>query len=191
MAKFKTVYTGGEIDSIKDELDKALDAVYDVKFFELDDEVAFRTNMGGQKQPYIISSIEDKLKNAILVLSDSVEQLKAIRNMDGLSDFVELRCGMIQKKVGDIQEYYKDKTYAEAQHRFKKHTITTSKGKEFEIELEASTREQQISVRSAIQHKTLKILTTIELIMQEQDAKRLKGGMDTPERMTFKTQARL
>lgn len=190
MSKIKTVFIGAEMDLIKVELDKALDAVYYTNFFELDDEIAYRTNMAGLRQPYIISSIEDKLNSVIVVLEDSTEQLKAIRNVDGLTDFVEMRSAMIQKKVKDLQEFYRNKTYAEIAHRFKEYSFTNSKGKLITIELEASTKEQQTRVRSTIQKKILKILTNIELILAEAEKKRLIGGAEIPERMTFKTESR-
>lgn len=190
MAKIKTAFIGAEMDLIKVELDKALDAVYYTNFFELDDEIAYRTNMAGLRQPYIISSIEDKLNSVIVVLEDSTEQLKAIRNVDGLTDFVEIRSAMIQKKVKDLQEFYRNKTYAEITHRFKEYTFTNSKGKLISIELEASTKEQQTRVRSTIQKKILKVLTNIELILAEAEKKRLINGAEVPERMTFKTESR-
>lgn len=190
MAKIKTVFVGAEMDLIKVELDKALDAVYYTDFFELEDEIAFRTNMTGLRQPYIISSIEDKLNSVIVVLEDSTEQLKAIRNVDGLTEFVDLRCEMIKKKVKDLQKFYENKTYADINHRFKEYSFTNSKGKLITIELEASTKEQQTRVRSTIQKKILKIITNLEIILAEAEKKRLIGGAEIPERMTFKTESR-
>ena len=188
--KLKTIFTSLELDLIKAELDKALDEVYRTNFDQLEDEIAYRTNMSGLMQPYIISSIEDKLNSTILVMEDSTEQLKAIKNREGFNEFLTFNCDIIQKKVNQLQEYYRYKTNSEIEHRFKEYVHTTAKGKTINIKLEACTKEQQIKTRSSIQRKILKIVTNIELIRQENDKKTLMRGAEIPERMEHKTQSR-
>ena len=190
MKKFKSVFTNAELDDIKVEVDKSLIEVNNTEFEYLEDELAFRTIGTGAAMPYIISSKEDKLTSTIIVLEDSVEQLKAIRNIDGLSEYIELRCETIKEKIKELQNYYKVRTHAEVVHRFKEHQMTNKKGVTYTIKIEAATKEQQVRVRSNIQKKILKILIVIDQLLQETEDKRLKGGAEIPERMTIKTQAR-
>jgi hypothetical protein len=190
MQKFKSVFTTAELSDIKEEVNKSIIEVSKTNFEELDDELAYKTLGNGARLPYIISSIEDKLSSTIIVLEDSVEQLKAIRNIDGLSDFIDLRCDEIKTKVKEIQSYYKVRTHAEVSHRFKVLEMTNKKGMTYSLEIEASTKEQQVRVRSTIQKKILKILVGIDLLLQEVEKRNLKGGGDVPERMTITTESR-
>ena len=190
MKKFKTLFTNSELGDIKEEVDKSIIEVSNIDFEELEDELAFKTMGNGASIPYIISSKEDKLSSAIIVLEDSVEQLKAIRNIDGLSDFITDRCDLIRDKVKELQTFYKSRTYAEVTHRFKRHVLTNKKGLSYEISIEAATKEQQVRVRSTIQKKTLKILIVIDQLLQEAEEKKGKGNTEFPERMTIKTQSR-
>jgi hypothetical protein len=190
MIKLKSNYSAGDIDYFKDEIDKSLATVARIDFFLLEDEISYKTNMAGLSQPYIISSIEEKLASTTLVLEDTTDQLKAIKNIEGPSDYINLRCATIQEKVKELQDFYKDKTTAETTHRFKEYAHTTAKGKVVNIRLEASTKEQQVKVRSSIQKKLLKIITTLDIILQAEDKKTLRRGEEIPERMTFKTESR-
>lgn len=190
MQKFKSVFTNAELNDIKEEVDKSLIEVNNTEFELLDDELAFKTLGNGASIPYIISSIEDKLSSTIIVLEDSVEQLKAIRNIDGLSEYIEIRCDTIKEKVKELQSYYKSRTHADVTHRFKKHQVTNKKGVTYDLKIEAATKEQQVRVRSTIQKKILKILIIIDQLLQETESKRLKGGVELPERMLFKTESR-
>lgn len=190
VSKLKTIFKSLDLDLIKSELDRALEEVYRTNFDQLEDEIAYRTNMSGLMQPYIISSIEDKLNSTILVMEDSTEQLKSIKNKEGFTDFLTFNCDIIQRKINQLQEFYRYKTNSEIEHRFKEYVHTTAKGKTVNIKIEACTKEQQVKTRSSIQRKILKIVTNLELILQENDKKNLMRGADIPERMEHKTQSR-
>ena len=190
MAKFKTLFTNANIDYIKEEVDKSLIEIHHTDFETLEDEVAMRTIGMGGKVPYIISSIEDKINTTVTVLDDTIEQLKAIRNEDGYNDFVVTRCDTIKVKLSELQEYYRERTSKEVTHRFKDHTMYNKKGDPFTYTIECATKEQQIKQRSGAQRKILKILTALDYLLQEEEAKRLKGNMEMPERMTYKTKKR-
>lgn len=186
----KTVFTNAEISEVKIEIDKALIEIQATNFEELEDEVALKTLITGMQAPYIISSKEDQINLTISMLDNTVEQLKAIRNIDGLSEFTTSRCQIIKDKVRTLQLFYADKDYAKIDHRFKPYNYYTKKGDVIVMQLEAATKQQQTKTRITAQVKILKMLTIIDTVLQEEEAKRLRGGAEIPERMTYKTKSR-
>jgi hypothetical protein len=179
----KNIYSGANFEEIKLELDKALSELALLPIEKATDEKEERTGINGMKTPFIISSIEDKLKTAMVVINDSTEQLKVIYNEEGMTDFVSRKLYIIKAKLDQIQEYYKSRTYSEIKHRFYIETVTkfTSKGpKDIEIKLPAATKEDQVKTRSNIQKQILRVIPILNQIGSSTEEILIKGDKEIP-----------
>ena len=179
MAK-KNIYSGADLIGIKEELNKALSELATLPIEGAQDEMDWRSGVNGTKTPYIISSIEDKLKTAMVVISDSVEQLKVVQQEEGFSNFVESKVFILENKLQQIQDYYEKRTYSEASHRFMEKDHIGARGKVIQLRLEAATKEEQVKTRSTIQKQILKIIPIINGLKTDVgEATELKG-MEIP-----------
>lgn len=180
----KNIYSGAEYDGIKEELNKALSELAALPIEAAIDEMDWRSGVNGTRTPYIISSIEDKLKTAMVVIVDSVEQLKVVQTEEGFSKFVEDKILILEVKLAQIQDYYKKRVYSDVTHRFMEldHTVHSSKGtKVIKLRLEASTKEEQVKTRSTIQKQILRIIPTINSLKTLQGEEiRVKGVKGLP-----------
>lgn len=183
MAK-KSLYTGAEYLDVKEELNKALSELATLPIEEATDDMEVKSGINGTKTPYIISSIEDKLKTAMVIIVDSVEQLKVIHSEEGYSNFIASKLLIIETKLGQIQDYYKKRTYSEITHRFYESDYTTysARGpKVIKLKLEACTKEMAVKTRSTIQKQILKLLPVISALKSEQgEEKQTKGNKGIP-----------
>ncbi len=180
MAK-KNIFSGAEFAGIKEELDKALSELASLPIEDAIDEMDWRSGVNGTKTPYIISSIEDKLKTAMVVIMDSVEQLKVVQSEEGYSKFVEQKVFILEQKLSQMQDYYKKRVYSDVAHRFMEKDHIGAKGKVIGLRLEAATKEEQVKTRSTIQKQILKIIPIINSLKTEQGEKfERKGGEDLP-----------
>jgi len=178
MAK-KSIYSEAEYSDVKEELDKALTELETLPIEEAVDDMEVKSGINGTKTPYIISSIEDKLKTAMVIIVDSVDQLKAIHSIEGYSNFLSDKLSIIEVKLEQIQNYYKKRTYSDINHRFYEADYSTfsSKGpKVIKLKLEACTKEMAVKTRSTIQKQILKLLPIIAALRSEQGEEKLTKG---------------
>jgi hypothetical protein len=177
----KNLYSGAELSGIKSELDKALTELALLPIETSEDEMDWRSGVNGTRTPYIISSIEDKLKTAMVVISDSIEQLKVVQQEEKFSDFVESKVFILETKLRQIQDYYESRTYSEASHRFLEKDYIGAKGKVIKLRLEAATKDTQVKTRSTIQKQILKLIPAINALKSEKgEEKQAKGNKGIP-----------
>ena len=183
MAK-KNIYSAADLNKVKEELDKALSELASLPIENAIDEMDWRSGINGTQTPYIISSIEDKLKTAMVVIQDSVEQLKMIHTEEGYSYYVETKLYIISEKLAQIQDYYEKRTYSDVSHRFLENEVTklTAKGpKTTKLRLPAATKEEQTKTRSMIQKNIFKLLPVINALKTTSGEEiQLKGKKDIP-----------
>lgn len=197
MAKKKNIYSAQEFELTKEELRKTIEHLESQVIEDLIDEAEWKSNSMGGMTPYIISSIEDKIKTIVVVILDTAQQLKVISENEGLSNFVEGKIFSLKSKVRELQDYYTDRHPLSMQHRFmtmeKKVKPKATKNKQIgeepkivTLKLEAATKEEQTKVRSDVLKKLLSLTPILNSIESNEEDKLLKGGGEVPERMKIK-----
>lgn len=183
MAK-KNIFSIADLKKIKEELDKSLSELAALPIEEAEDEMDWRTGINGLQTPFIISSIEDKLKTAMNVVTDSVEQLKVLHNEEGYSQYVEDKVFILETTLEQIQEYFEKRTYSDVTHRFLEKEVSknTSKGvKTTKLRLLAATKEEQTKTRSKLIRDIFKTIPLINALKSESGEEiQIKGKKDIP-----------
>jgi hypothetical protein len=180
MAK-KNIFSIGDLAKIKEEIDKSLSELAGLSIEDATDEMDWRSGVNGTKTPYIISSIEDKFKTAMVVIIDSVEQLKVIHTEEGYSKYVASKVLILENKLGQIQDYFEKRMYSDVSHRFLEKEHIGARGKVISLRLEAATKEEQVKTRSTIQKQIFRIipmLNTLKSVSGEEI--QIKGKKDVP-----------
>lgn len=179
--KKNNVYSALDFDVMKKEMSSIMKYLQSLEIEKLIDEVKWSSTQNGGMAPSIISTIEDKIKTAIIVLYDFVSQLEVISKTEGISEFLLKHIDNIRNKMNEIQEYYLKRDPVNIEHRFEIIQAGTKKNGEPKIlTIRCATKEQQIRCRSDVQKKILQILPKLNQLESLKKQIVLKGGGDTP-----------
>lgn len=180
MAK-QNVYTALDFEQVKKQVGEFLEYLQSLVIEKLEDEITWTSTANGGMMPSVVSSIEDKLKTAIVVLLDIVLQLKVIHKNEGITEDLEHFIETSRSKVNEINDYYKKRPLKEVNHRYT--TVSggiTAKGKEKILTIRCATKEQQIKTRSDVHKKVLQILPELGQLETLRKEFNQRGGGDTP-----------
>lgn len=175
----QNAYTSLDFEQVKKQVGEFLEYLQSLTIEKLEDEITWTSTANGGMMPTVVSSIEDKLKTAIVVLYDIILQLKVIHKNEGITPELEYFIDISRSKVSEINDYYKKRPLKEVSHRYQ--TVSggvTAKGKEKILTLRCATKEHQIKTRSDVQKKVLQILPELGQLETLRKEFNQKGGGD-------------
>lgn len=181
MAK-RNPYKNLDIDSLKRELLVNIEYLSSININALDDDIEIVTLATGSVAPSIVSSIEQKLDEYIMLIKDSIDQLNHITYIEQeVSEFVEKLIDKLEKLVLDLEEYFHRRPPGST--KLREHRIemkSKRKGTYYVRKIAAN-----IPTQNKNRSKILKIILQLKPIIQQiremkEDEKLLKGNKEFP-----------
>jgi hypothetical protein len=107
MAKKKNPFQNLDLQQVKIELTRNVDYLASIQVEELQDDITDNVTAQGGVIPIVETSIEQKLDSYIVLIKDSVDQLKYITDIEQeVSVFVDTLLQKLKKHMKEIQDYF-------------------------------------------------------------------------------------
>jgi hypothetical protein len=182
MAK-KNSYKSLNLEDSKREIGNNLDATNKFNLDTLTDDIEYITSSTGQKKATVVASIESKMDAIIIVLKETVEQLKSIKQLEGDSIFIQYSLDQVKQKINQIKDYYEARPASEIEHRYHKEFKISKKGFEYEDVMLCANAPTQIKSRSKIFKIILELKPLIDQLENNTVEVQVKGKEGLSERL--------
>ena len=107
MAKKQNPFQSLDLGQVKIELERNVNYISLFVLEEIEDEFTWNTTANGGMQPVVTTSIEQKLDSFIVLLKDSIDQLKYITDIElSVSEFVSELLTKLESHMREIQDYF-------------------------------------------------------------------------------------
>jgi len=157
----KNNYQKIDIGIIKLNVERNIKYLSSIDVSKIEDEVAFTTTTNGGSAPKVISSIEQQISSFVNLITESVEQLKRITEIENkVSPWVENLLDDLKSHLDEIENYFNIRPPETIINRTK--TVTrTSRGKTYDQILIAANIPTQQNART----KNLRIVLQMKQII--------------------------
>lgn len=182
MAK-KNSYKSLNLEDSKREIGNNLDATNKFDLDTLTDDIEYITSSTGQIKATVVASIESKMDAIIIVLKETVEQLKSIKQLEGNSVFIEYSLNQVKEKINEIKNYYESRPASEIEHRYHRVAKVSKKGINYEDVIICANAPTQIKSRSKIFKIILELKPLIDQLEDNGKEINRKGGAELSERL--------
>jgi hypothetical protein len=182
MAK-KNSYKSLNLEDSKREISNNLDATNKFDLDNLTDDIEYITSSTGQIKASVVASIEAKMDATIIVLKETVEQLKSIKQIEGDSTFIQYSLEQVKEKINDIKNYYEARPASEIEHRYHRVAKVSKKGVSYEDVLVCANAPTQIKTRSRIFKILLELKPMIDQLENNTVEIQVKGKEGLSERL--------
>ena len=182
MAK-KNSYKSLNLEDSKREISNNLDATNKFNLDNLTDDIEYITSSTGQIKASVVASIEAKMDAIIIVLKETVEQLKSIKQIEGDSTFIQYSLEQVKNKIEEIKLYYESRPASEIEHRYHRTAKVSKKGIAYEDVILCANAPTQIKSRSRIFKIILELKPLIDQLENNNKEINRKGGAELSERL--------
>lgn len=181
MAK-KNPYKNLDLEFVKKELTKNVRYLATITIDEIDDDIEVVVNTRGGSAPTIIASVEQKLESFIVMIKDSIVQLKHITSIEQcVSEFVEGLLEKLEEHIIQIENYFRARPPETIRNREHLIPMETSKGRQYYARMIAANIPAQIKTRSKMLNIILDIKPIVEGIKEARaEEMSLRGDVDIP-----------
>lgn len=182
MAK-KNSYKSLNLEDSKREISNNLDATNKFDLDNLTDDIEYITSSTGQIKASVVASIEAKMDAIIIVLKETVEQLKSIKQIEGDSTFIQYSLEQVKNKINQIKLYFEARPASEIEHRYHRIAKISKKGIAYEDVIICANAPTQIKTRSRIFKVLLELKPMIDQLENSGKEINRKGGSELSERL--------
>ena len=182
MAKRQNVYDGVSYDKLRNEIKEIIVYVTSEKMKDIEDSIHYRTAPKGGVIPSITVTIEKKIETQLITIESCCKILKSLLDKEGMSPFIQLGITSLIEKLNEIQDYFSERPLTSITDRM----LPLNFGKGNIIETLAQSKESQISFRTKVSERILKVIPLVEELKSLKDAVLVKGGYEIPHRMKLK-----
>ena len=165
MSRKKNIFKNLNLKAVRQELYRNVEYIDSVNLELLNDEIEFSLTATGGLVPKVTTTIEQRINSMIVLIQDSIQQMKHIVESEGMDDFIQDLLDSLKDKIKEFQIYYASRPPTTLKNR--EHVIKrkTKAGKEYDVKILAANVPSQVTYRS----KTLKIITELAPIIATLD----------------------
>lgn len=177
----QSIYNNIDLEDVKTELQRNINYIDSIDILDLDDEIEIDYSSYGTNCIQVIERLEDKLTSLIILIKNSIEQLKYITDLSEADEFVEGSFIALTEAINIMVKYYDERPPELLENRVYELVRKKKNGDSYTVKKTIANISRQIKSRSTVQKIILQLKPLISNLQEKrEDQVLLKGNKQIP-----------